>query len=126
MSVTAAPGRLDSRAFRDSYRDLLHTCAKFRAVEAEISGLLEAGDDPPSDPLARLHQEWCEACSEVIQLPAHTREELRAKAAMLIEVLAAVVGNTGAGAKVHIALAASLARDVLACPIQPNTFYPSE
>jgi hypothetical protein len=116
MSMTAAPERFDSRALRDGDRDLLHACAKFRSVEAEISGLLEAGDDPPRDPLERLHQEWCEACSQAIQLPARTREELRAKAAVLIEVLAVAVGYAGVGAKIHIALAASLAHDVLAHP----------
>ncbi len=116
MSLTAAPARLH---LRDSDRDLLLTCTRFRAVEAEISGLLEAGDDLPSGRLEQLHQEWCEACAQAIQFRARTREELRAKAAMLIEVLTVVVGDGGSGAKVHIDLAASLARDVLARPVHP-------
>ena len=114
MSLTASPERLDSRDLSNSGHDLLQTCAKFRSVEAEISGLLEAGDDPPSDRLERLHQEWCEACSQAIQLPARTCEELRAKAAMLIDVLTVVAGNAGVEAKAHIPLAASLAHNVLA------------
>ena len=98
---------------RSNDRELLQVCAEFRALEAKINLLLDDEVRPSSDPLERLHAEWLAACSRAVQLPAHTPEEFRAKAAMLIEVLKVATGSADAEANIHWRLAASLARDVL-------------
>jgi hypothetical protein len=94
-----------------SDRELLRTCSRFREVEAALDCVCSE-DRPHGDLEQELHREWVALCLKSVPVRATTRAGLRAKAGMLLAILAVVVPPTRER-KLHELLAESLARDLL-------------
>lgn len=70
---------------------LLCVCARFHAIDAELDRLV-ACDDLPEQELMALHDQWSDALSQALILPAQTVEGQRAKAAVMKAALVVVLG----------------------------------
>jgi hypothetical protein len=95
--------------------ELLAIFSRFSGAEAALRDTIGGVDGEEAAASHPLHQQWIETCLQVAALPAITAKGLRAKAAMLLTVLAVLAPPTQEQ-DLHEILAESLARDLLGTP----------
>ena len=92
--------------------ELVSAGAAFQELEEAITWALDE-DVPSDDRLLDLHERLAEVCETATLMTARSQAGICAKAAILLRLLEATVGDGNAGAEMHEKLAASLANDVL-------------
>jgi hypothetical protein len=92
---TMCSGTRETRSMRRHERldaEILHVCARFHALDAELDRFV-ALDDPPEWQFVALHEQWSDLLAQALTPPAHTIEGKQAKEAVLKTAMAVILGT---------------------------------